>query len=314
MKKTSTCSVAIHSRNRLQSVLVCLESIKKQTVLPNELIFIENVIENTYFSYNKINAFFDNKVHCVYRTVHVNSRAVSRNMSMEMSTGDIYISIDHDAYLANPYIFEYVIRLHSRYKDVAGFVGPVNPIGSSPYSLFSSVLYYPELIKGEMGDLRFYPSTFFSLKMEKINTYTLRFNTASNAEDIDFFWRLTNLGERLAYSSKLPVFAEFPENMMNFLKKRYSYALNNADLFVTSDGDVDTVSWLFLNRKIKLILYPLFFVYHLLMGAHETIRNKRISYKYAFLSLMNEWIIAIGFFSSETGRKLFIDRLLKTIA
>jgi glycosyltransferase involved in cell wall biosynthesis len=310
-KKTPILTVAIHTRNRRQSVIDCLESIKKQTIIPDEFIFIENVIENKFFSSEKIQSFFNRKVRCVYKTVHVNSRAVSRNLSLALATGDIYVSIDHDAYFADSSILERVLELHSRYKNVACFVGPVYPTGSSKYELFSSALYYPELIHEKMRKMQIFPTTFFSAKKELINKFKMKFNNKSNAEDIDFFWRLTSLGGQLIYSDALGVYAEFPDNIIDFIKKRYSYTLNNADLFVLSHGKIDGVSWLFLNSKIKLLLYPLFFIYHFFKNAHETILSRQIPKRYMFLSLVDVSMIAAGFFSSKTGRKLFYDSLLQ---
>lgn len=313
MRRQFTCTLAIHSRNRRRSAFACLESIKNQTVLPDEILFIENVIENKHFSQEILNAFFNGKIRCIYKTVQVNSKSVSRNLSLSLATSDIYISIDDDALFVDPSILKRVMHLHSRFRNVASFVGPVYPTGSSAYEIFSSVLYYPELVREQMKRITIYPATFFSIRKNILSKLNLKFNVTSHAEDIDFFWRLTRAGGQLMYNQGLRVYAEFPDNLIRFIQKRYYYALWNADLFVSSHGDVDTVSWLFLNSKIKLLLYPLFFIYHLTKNSYETILSKRVSIGYIVLSFVNEVIVALGFFSSQTGRKIFFKGAIQTI-
>ena len=299
-------TIAIHTRNRETSVLLCLESIKKQTVLPDELIFIENVIEHQYFSKKRLFEIFPKKIRCVYKKVTVNNRATSRNLSLSLGTGDIYISIDHDAFFAVNSIIEQTIQTHKKFPYVSAVVGPVFSIGTSMYELFSSAVYAPALFDDEVKKIAVYPTTFFSLRMGAQKKYNVMFNVSSNAEDIDFFWRLTHKGGTLMYTPNLGVYAEFPNNLRDFVYKRFSYAVNNADLFTLSGGVLDSISWLLVNSKIKLLLYPVFFIYHLFKNAYQTILSKRISYTYMGLSFINELMVAIGFFASDQGKQLFL--------
>lgn len=312
VKGKPTVTVAVHTRNRYASVLTCLDSIKRQTLLPDQLIVVENITEHAYFSRDVLRRYFNNTIRCIYRMVTDANRAQSRNLSLSLSTSTIYVSIDHDAYLADSRVLERVVRLHTQYKNIACFVGPVHSIGLSCYELFSSALYYPDLIREKMRRITVFPTTFFSANMDSINKMKLRFNVRSYAEDIDFFWRLTRQGGSLVYTNTLSVYAEFPDNMIDFIKKRYLCALNNADLYVLSKGNIDIVSWLFIDRKIKLYFYPIAITRRLFNNAKYTINSKQISKRYMLLSLVEWAIVAIGFFVSQTGRKLFKENLQNT--
>lgn len=107
-------SVIIPTYNRPKDLNVCLESILNQSVLPDEVLVIDDGdLESEYI--NKVEEKFDNKnIKLVYHKknheVHPRGSSESRNVGVDLVSNDIFFILDDDLILDNDF-FEKVMNV-----------------------------------------------------------------------------------------------------------------------------------------------------------------------------------------------------------
>lgn len=96
-------SVIIPTYNRPGDLYKCLESIRRQSLLPDELIVVDdgNLDHLPFWEALKIAG-----VHCIYRQKQEKGLTRSRNLGVALSSGDILIFFDDDVVLTQDYIKE----------------------------------------------------------------------------------------------------------------------------------------------------------------------------------------------------------------
>jgi glycosyltransferase involved in cell wall biosynthesis len=308
-------TLAIHTRNRPSLVKKLLGSLVTQRVLPDYLMVVENVSEGKYFSQKIISSMVPNKVTCIYKSIICDNVAFSRNISLYHAPGDILVSIDDDAIFSNPYTLERIKKLHKKYPQVSGFVGPVFSDSASAWAQFSAAIYggVPKDTPG-ITNIATYPSTFYSLRRRQIVDKKMRFNTHLGdnpkvGEDIDFFWRLTTSGLTVAYHPSLQVKAAFPDSFVSFFKKHVHYAKNYASLWRVSGKENDGITWLMPKRRLHILLYPVFFTLQCMERVKKEIKETQLSNLFVPISITKHLASAIGILISSEGKAAFLKNL-----
>ena len=118
-------SVVIITKNRIESLKKCVESLLKQTVLPYELIVVDGSDnEETKEYIDKLKKFVNFSV--FYIKQEHGGTATARNLGANIASGEIVLFVDDDVLLYPDYI-EKLICLFKEDKD-----GTIGCVGGNP--------------------------------------------------------------------------------------------------------------------------------------------------------------------------------------
>ena len=190
------CSIVVPTYNEEKYITDLLESVKRQTVAPVEVILVDASEDKT----REIAAKYGAKV------VNQEVRRVSwaRKRGFEEAKGDIIISSDADTILANDYVEQVTSEFES--SDIAAVFGPVYlhdgpfPFGFFSRTLFSIFLRFSVLIRRpNLNGMNFACSKKAYLKSGGFDPEMV------TGEDVYLGAKLLKVG-RVKYSSKVKVF------------------------------------------------------------------------------------------------------------
>lgn len=122
-------SVVIPTYNRVQVLKECLDSILVQTLIPNEVLVVDNSDRDRLKTKNlieKTKALFSSK-NIFLRYIpneRENALTVARNLGIEQSSGDIISFLDDDVVLDRKY-YEEIINIFKEYPKALGVGGKI---------------------------------------------------------------------------------------------------------------------------------------------------------------------------------------------
>ena len=120
-------SVIIPTKNRTQDVIRCLNSIKIQTMLPDEVVIVDS--SDTEELKSTLNSFDDLNIRYIHIEVDKKfkgSSNISRNRGIDNSIGDIIILVDDDVILDGEYIKNIIhIFNNDSEKKNGGVIGEI---------------------------------------------------------------------------------------------------------------------------------------------------------------------------------------------
>ncbi len=124
--KLVDCSIAIPTINRAQAIEPLLYSILKQTVLPKEVIIVDDSKNRETEDLVKrlTEAFTQKNIEIKYVRGKGHSVTEARNIGISFSTCDIHLSLDDDVVLHKDYIRE-ILKVYSTYPNALGVAGHV---------------------------------------------------------------------------------------------------------------------------------------------------------------------------------------------
>jgi len=122
--KSANVSLVIPTRNRPEDLKKLLNSILFQTILPKEIIIVDDSNDNkTKDLVDHIkNEFFAKSVNVRYLRGGKEGVAQKRNIGASQSTGDICFFIDDDMILDRDYIRE-ILEVYEKYPNALGVAG-----------------------------------------------------------------------------------------------------------------------------------------------------------------------------------------------
>ena len=153
-------SVVIPTYNRVKALDECLGSIISQTILPKEVIIVDDsdndVIEILIGHRN--HEFEEKKIFLKYiRNKKEKSLTIARNVGIENATGDVILFLDDDVILDENYINE-ILRVYEEYPNALGVQGYItNTNFSKIRNSIKKLLFYSH---NETNKCRVLPSTY----------------------------------------------------------------------------------------------------------------------------------------------------------
>jgi GT2 family glycosyltransferase len=133
--KSANVSIVIPTRNRSYDLKKLLNSILFQTILPREIIIVDDSSDektrNLVYSFK--NRFSSEGVSLKYLRGGEHGVAQKRNIGVFQSTGDICFFIDDDMILDRDYIKK-VLEVYEKYPNALGVAGYIVNIYSSGFS------------------------------------------------------------------------------------------------------------------------------------------------------------------------------------
>jgi GT2 family glycosyltransferase len=171
-------SVIIATYNRPDDLRACIESLLKQSTLPQELIIVDDGALASVPLEAECTAA---GIHCVYRRKDGNPGLTrSRNIGIDLAKGDIFLFLDDDAILSEDFIRHLVALYESDPEHKIGGVGGVIT-NHKPVTLGRRLRYWMDipLLNSGLVEGHVLPSGFFT-------SYGTTGKPETTLRDVDF--------------------------------------------------------------------------------------------------------------------------------
>jgi len=200
-------TVIIPTKNRASDLGIAVRSLLGQTVLPAQVVIVDQSSDDSSFERVKTEFATAPGVRLDYvRDTLLNGAAAARNRAMESATGEIWLFLDDDVVL-EPEFIERLLEAYSDHPEAVGMSGIITNYRPSPLPqrLWSALfargpfrderqpIYWAadQLRNGEPHPVRQFTGALMSFRARAIGE--MRFDTnhpGALAEDTDFCWRL----------------------------------------------------------------------------------------------------------------------------
>lgn len=215
-----TISVAIITRNREKLLKNCLLSLSRQTILPSEVLVIDNdstdrtkKIVTSFKKELPIRYFFEPKVGIPF----------ARNRAFKKARGEILAFIDDDCTASITWV-EKIIEAHQKYPKATAIQGKTVPMPKeSMLATVTHELHTFWLTINKKGNRLFVCDTKnASFKLRHIKRHKIRFNVLyKRGSDVDFAKQIISKGGQIIYVSKIRDYHWERTNILSFLKQKY---------------------------------------------------------------------------------------------
>lgn len=137
-------SIIIPTYKRPEDLKKCLESILVQTVVPLEIIVVDNAdsFETEQLICNNIGLFVEKGINLKYiKNGSLNSANIARNIGADESIGEILLFIDDDIFLNEDFIKEMML-VYEMYPNAIGVQGFIVNAKNSDFVNFIHQIFY----------------------------------------------------------------------------------------------------------------------------------------------------------------------------
>jgi succinoglycan biosynthesis protein ExoM len=260
------CSVCIATFKRPELLKKLIQSLFEQKGIDDiklEIIIVDNDIEK---SAKKIVAEFSDtsSITISYYEQPIQNISLTRNMSLDKSSGKYITILDDDETTDNYWIRNLIDTLNKYSADVVfGYVIPVFPPGT-PTWMQQRELYFMPMNK--TGDLPIhYYTTNCIIKADKLNKLNLKFDPAyglTGGSDRVFFDLLSQYKFKFVVCKEAVTYETIPEHRtkLKFFCNRFIQKGNNYARVIIASGDnkfYKTASLLFIKSLIGIGYYGL---------------------------------------------------------
>lgn len=215
-----TLSVLICTYNRPDMLTKCLSSLIEGTnETPDQIVVVNGGDERS----DQVVKLFIGKPGIdvkLIKTINKNL-ATSRNVGLSHCVGDIVAMTDDDAEVFPDWVTQ-MIRVHSDHPE-AGAVGGV-VLGNNTDSLVGKVadaITFPSWSAPQY--VRTLPGVNVSYKREVIEKIGLQDETLFRGEDVDYNWRVQQLGYKVYFDPAIKVWHYHRPTLKGFLNQHYMY-------------------------------------------------------------------------------------------
>ncbi len=283
--------------NRPTEVDELLESFTRQTVLPYEIIIVE---DGSILRCNEVVNHYEHQLNIKYYFKENTGAGLSRNFGMQKVSGNYFIILDSDVLLPENYIEIITNKLTAQYSDFFGGPDAAHPNFTHlqkaiNYSM-TSVFTTGGLRGGKKNNVDFQPRSF-NLGMSKtVFQASGGFSGRKTGEDIELSFTLKKLGFSSQLISEAFVYHKRRTDLGQFFKQTYNFGKERPLLNKEFPKTAKLTYWfpsaftiglgmslilLALNCAIPIVAY---LIYFLLIFVDASFRNKSISI--GFLSMI----------------------------
>ncbi len=213
-------SVLICTFNRADLLQQCLDAlIDRTTEKPDEVVVVNG---GDARADELVRAFASRpsiQVNLV-KTVNKNL-AASRNVGLPHCTGDIIAMTDDDAEVFPDWVtqMKHTHREHPEAGAVGGAVIAMDRTGFA--SRLAEEVTFPSW--REPGYHRTLPTVNLSYKAQVMQRVGAQDENLSTGEDVDYNWRMTQLGYQVYFDPAIRVYHNHPRTLRDLWRKHYSY-------------------------------------------------------------------------------------------
>lgn len=294
MESVDRLSIAIMicTSKRREALFDCLNSVKKQTFLPNRVIVVEKVIDEQTIDKDKLASIFSDKVATSYKKISAGNISVSRNLALNLAREDILLFVDDDVLLEPKYI-EKLLKIYKDNLDKNFVVGAIKVERDNYWQNFSLKLITACLEDGKkQQEVLHWPALNFSFRRTAIKKFNLYFDEKYSAlEDISFCLKISELNQKIYYFPNLSVVHKFRSNFSSFSDSFRKYYKNIDYLY--SDYPKQDI----FNRNLyrKSILRPA----KILISSYQMTRNFHLEGKYFFAFCVYHYLVSRSILSTH---------------
>jgi GT2 family glycosyltransferase len=216
----TTLSVLICTLNRHELLGKALESLRTQTLdKPDQIVVVNGGDERAESVVKEAQAATTTEIVLV-KTVNKNL-ATSRNLGMQRCTGDILAMTDDDAVVFPDWI-KRLKSLHQEHPE-AGAVGGL-VLGTDSNTVLSKVADIATFPRWEKECyVRTLPGVNISYKRDVVLQIGPQDESLARGEDVDFNWRLLQLGHKILFSPDVKVYHFHRPSLRGLVNQQYMY-------------------------------------------------------------------------------------------
>jgi len=281
-------SVIIPTKNRKEDLFLTLDSVFNQTLLPFEIIIVDQSADRTDYTPTRKLADTKNIQFKVIYNPSIRGLTQARNVGLDNIQGDIVLFLDDDLVLDENYIRN-VLKTFSEpcYQDVAGVGGVVELLRGNKkfgFNHFFKLGHFSDAReKIKEKPLGIYESRYLwggSMSLKREDIQGLRFDENmtgySHGEDMDFCYRLSQKyrlvinNRAICVHKKSPIGRYAGKRITNdvlfhyyFFRKNLPFTLNNLAIFI----------WLNLGMLIRPLLRCELKIYKYIFKGYVKIGN-----------------------------------------
>lgn len=252
-------SVVIPAYNASATIRDCLSALMKQTFAePYEVIVVDDGSNDG--TSEIINEEFKNVKLLVQKNA---GPAKARNVGSDIASGEIIIFTDSDCIPDKNWLKEMASPFNIN-NEIAGVKGIYKTKQKELTSKFVQLEYEDKY--DLMGKYKFidfidtYSAAFLKRLFHEIGGYDCRFRVACS-EDVDLSFKLANKGYKMVFNSKAMVYHIHPNNLKDYLKKKYKFAYWRVLALKNSPNKAYKDSHTPQTMKLQLLLAPVIFFF-----------------------------------------------------
>ena len=232
-------SIIIPTYNDAYYLFHCLNSILKQSLLPSEVIVIDDGSQDdSAYDVTKSDKF--SSLNIKFLKIENGGPSIARNIGFKMANSEYILFLDADDTLQKNILkiyYENILDLPSNYFGISGQMKHFGKVFNSSHIYVSEESINPTLIgrKGELqGQISCY--LFRSRFLKQANCFDI---SLSHYEDFDLILRLFKLG-KLKTINEIALFKRFRNNSLS--NKNYRKSFEGGKKFLNSARIKDLLS------------------------------------------------------------------------
>jgi len=268
-KKLNNLSVAviIPTKNRHEDLPIFFDSLLKQTVLPNQIIVIDQSSKNLSEKLikKKVNSFKSSKLTYVYDK-NVNGLVAAKNHSLQYNKSDLICFLEDDEVLEEKFLEQIVLGFNSN-PSMNGCCGVItNP----PNKNYFYELFFHFFHIGLYKDIRVWVFGYEDFTNKLIMSDKLSGGLSAWKKEVfsDIFFDLKNnlhFTEDIDFSSR--VFDLFPDSLFINTEARLAHYFSKSNRFnVTDRYSKKVLEYIIFYKKRKKYSFSMLYLFWLLLG------------------------------------------------
>lgn len=298
--------VALCTRNRPEYLDNLLFDLQKQTLIPSQYIFVENVKERQCLSLKKITSILKHP-HTLYIKT-LKNKPVALNICLKLASQDFIIIIDDDIHI-EPDTFEKIVKAYKKLPNATALSAKTLHSNHGVYSSFVNYWYNWGYLDKKQPTIRPFPSTtILCLNINKLKINSLSFNKKyKNGEDVDMYCQLQNHHLLSYYLPNVISHHFFGDryHLFSFLERFYQYGFDNMTISYRYPNLINN-SWLVPSRKLHFIFLPIFLVKNILKQINSIARdNPNFPFSLYPLTFLVFLSFDLGLFKSSLSQKKY---------
>lgn len=230
MKRFYPITVAIVTFKRSDKLKNCLDSLVKQTVVPSEILIVDNGPD---YKTKKVAGFFLKKLPVRYIVEHHQGIPYARNAALRHAKGKILAFIDDDCQASETWVEE-IIKAHKKHPGVAAVVGQTESYPpASVFSIIKQLKYDFWFSKNidEKGFIKILDTKNVSINLNVVKRLQILFDTNfSRGSDVDFAKQIIHKGHKIFYNKEMIAIHTERRFLIDFLKQTYLIGQSQARL------------------------------------------------------------------------------------
>lgn len=315
-------SILIPCYNEEKNVSRCIRSCLSQTRKPDQIVAVDDC--STDKTPQKL-AYFGRKIKVVRTPKNTRNKSHAQEYGLQFIKGDIVVTTDADTVLDKNFVKEVVADFED--KKVAAVGGYVRSMKYNWITACRALDYIVgqnihKLAQSYLGFLFVIPGAAGAFRTEAFRKY-LSFDHDTLTEDLDFTYKLHEMGKKIVYNRNAIVYTQDPSSLYSYinqmrrwfgggwqnLAKHYKSALVPSRAIELSLMYVEGIVYSFLlfllpiiNIRFSFTLLTYYFAAAVVFAIYAALKEKRYDIlltplPYLFLMYINAYVFLEQFFS-----------------